>query len=94
MNEGLGELRVSQTLFYCGNQCGISGNLSGVRRRHGVTCDLTAQTACAHITISRNILCVCQKWSDGSFTDLVGISDNGICIVSGGLCILKEDQKE
>ena len=50
--------------------------------------------SCAHITISRNILCVCQKWSDGSFTDLVGISDNGICIVSGGLCILKEDQKE
>ena len=34
----------------------------------------------AHITVGRYFLCFCQKWTDGSFTDLVGISDNGICI--------------
>ena len=29
--------------------------------------------------------CVCQKWSYGSFTDLVGISDYRSDLVSGGI---------
>ena len=39
-------------------------------------------------------LAVCQKWSDWSFTDLVGISNHGSDRVSGGICIFKEDQKK
>ena len=94
MNEGLGELRVSQTLFYCGNQCGISGNLSGTGRWYGITCDLAAQTAYNYITAGRYFLCFCQKRSDGSFVDLVGISNHRAYRMSGGICIVEEDQKK
>ena len=41
-----------------------------------------------------NLFNICQKRSDGSFTDLVGISDYGSDLVSGGVRIFKENQKK
>ena len=37
---------------------------------------------------------VCQKWTDGSFTDLVGIPDYGSDCMPGRICIFKENQKK
>ena len=36
----------------------------------------------------------CQKRSDGSFVGLVGISDHRAYRMSGGICIVEEDQKK
>ena len=81
-------------LYFCGNQCGISGNLSGTGRWYGITCDLAAQTAYNYITAGWHFLCFCQKRSDGSFVDLVGISNHRAYRMSGGICIVEEDQKK
>ena len=47
-----------------------------------------------HIAAGRNIFDFCQKWTGRSFVDLVGISDNRVYSVSGGICIVEENQKE
>ena len=80
-------------LSFCRDQCGISGNLSGTRWWNRITCDLTFKTACDHIAVSRNIFCVCKKWSGRGFTDLVGISGHRVYSMSGRICIFKENQK-
>ena len=42
----------------------------------------------------RSLFFICQKWSDGSCINLVGIPDHGSDCMSGGICILKENQKK
>ena len=58
---------------FCRNQCRISGNLSGIGRRHRVACDFAAQTACNYITVGRHFLYFRPKRTGGSFADLVGV---------------------
>lgn len=41
----------------------------------GITGDFTFETADYYPAIGGNLFSVCQKWSDGSFVDLVGISN-------------------
>lgn len=64
-----------QQFYFCRNQCSISGNLSGFGRGNRVACDFAAQTAGSYFTIGWYFFCFCQKWSGGSFVDLVGISN-------------------
>ena len=40
-----------------------------------MTGDFTFETADYYPAIGGNLFSVCQKWSDGSFVDLVGISN-------------------
>ena len=47
-----------------------------------------------YLAAGRNLFCFCQKRSDGSFTDLVGISNHGVHSLSRGICIFKEDSEE
>ena len=58
----------------CRNQCCLSENLSGTGWRYGITGYFTFETAYYHIAIGGNLFIICQKWPDGNFTDLVGIS--------------------
>ena len=81
-------------LYFCRDQCGISGNFPGIGRRLGIPCDFTAQTACHYITACRDILHFCKKRTDGSFSDLVVISHYGVYSMSGRICIFKENRKE
>ena len=53
----------------------ISGNLPGIGWRPGITGDFTFETADYYPATGGNLFSVCQKWSDGSFVDLVGISN-------------------
>ena len=46
------------------------------------------------LPLAGTFFCVCQKWSDGSFPDLVGIPNNWGYFMSGRICIFKENQKE
>ena len=39
-----------------------------------ITGYFTFETAYYHIAIGGNLFIICQKWPDGNFTDLVGIS--------------------
>ena len=60
----------------CRNQCCLSGHLSGTGWWYGITGYFTFETAYYHIATGWNFFYICSKWSDGSFTDLVGISDH------------------
>ena len=76
------------------NQCCISGHLSGTGRWCGITGYFAFETADHYPAAGGCLFAVCQKWSDWSFTDLVGISDHGSDRMSGRICIFKEDQKK
>ena len=78
---------ISISFLFCRNQCRISGNLSGIGRRHRVACDFAAQTACNYIAVGRHFLYFRPKRTDGSFADLVGVPDHRVYRVSGRLCI-------
>ena len=69
-------------------------NLSGSEQWYGITGYLTSETACNYLTTGWNFFYICQKWSDGSCVNLVGIPDHGSDCMSGGICILKENQKK
>ena len=91
----IGAMRIiSVSFIFCRSQCCISGNLSSIGRWYGIACDLIAQAVNSHITVGRHFLYFCQKRTDGSFLDMVGISNNRNYCMSGGIRILKEDQKE
>ena len=77
----------------CRNQCCLSGHLSGAGRWCGIIGYFTFETAYYHSAAGRNLFPVCKKWSGRRFTDLVGISDYRSDLVSGGICIFKENQK-
>ena len=55
---------------------------------------LAFETACDYFTIGRNFFCICQKWADRSFTDLVGISDHGNSFLFCRICVFEENQKK
>ena len=88
----IGAMRIIFYQFsFCRNQCRISGNLSGIGRRHRVACDFAAQTACNYIATGRHFLYFRPKRTGGSFADLVGVPDHRGYRVSGRLCIFKEN---
>ena len=62
-------------LFVCRNQYCLSGHLSGTGWWCGITGYFASETAYYYSAAGWNFFRVCQKWSDGSFADLVGISD-------------------
>lgn len=64
------------------------------RIRDGIIGYFTPETACSYIATGRNIFCFCQKWPDGRFIDLVGISNYRDARMSGGIFVLKENQKK
>lgn len=80
-------------LSLCRYQCCLSGNLSGAERWHGITCDLSAQTACHYSAIGRNLFRDRQKRTCRCIAYLVGISDHGTDSMSGRVCILKRIRK-
>ena len=80
--------------YICRNQCGISGNLSGFEWRSWVACHITSQTACDHIAIGSDFFCLCKKWSDRCFVDLVGVPDYRICLMLSGICIFEENTEK
>ena len=91
----IGAMRIISISFLF---AGINVAYQGIYQAFGWWCGITGylafETACDYFTIGRNFFCICQKWADRSFTDLVGISDHGDDSVSGGLCIFKENQKK
>ena len=54
----------------------------------------TSKTAYYHSATGRSLFFICQKWSDGSLPDLVGVSDYRSHCMSGRICIFKENQKK
>ena len=46
------------------------------------------------LPLAGNLFTVRQKWTDGCFTDLVGIPDYRSDCMPGRLCIFKENQKK
>ena len=56
--------------------------------------DFAFKTADHHLAIGWNLFVVCQKWSAGSYIDLVGISDYGSHFMFCRICIFKENQKK
>ena len=81
-------------LSVCRNQCGLSGHLSGTECRCGILGDFAFKTADHHLAIGWNLFVVCQKWSAGSYIDLVGFSDYGSHFMFCRICIFKENQKK
>ena len=81
-------------LSFCGNQCGISGNLPGTGKRCRVPGDFPAQTVCDPIAAGWYFFRVCQKRTGRRFADLVGVPDHRACCLPGGICPAKESQKE
>ena len=81
-------------LSVCRNQCCLSGHLSGIGWWCGITGYLAFETACDYFTIGRNFFCICQKWADRNFTDLVGISDHGNSFLFCRICVFEENQKK
>ena len=69
-------------------------NADGSGWWYGIVGYFTSKTAYYHSATGRNLFFICQKWSDGSFTDLVGISDYRSHCMSGRVCIFKENQKK
>lgn len=59
----------------CRNQCCLSGYLSGIGRWCGIIGNFAFETAYHYSSTGRNFFDICQKWSDGRYIDLVGISD-------------------
>ena len=78
----------------CRNQCCLSGNLSGAGWWYGIIGYFTSKTAYYHSATGRSLFFICQKWSDGSLPDLVGVSDYRSHCMSGRICIFKENQKK
>ena len=86
------------------NACPVGGDgaaakIAGIlgkeaKKTSGIVGYFTFETAHYHPAAGRDLFSVCQKWSAGSFADLVGISDHGSDRLSGGICIFKEDQKK
>ena len=71
----IGAMRIiSISFIFAGINVAYQGIYPGIGWRHGIPCDFTAQTACHYITACRDILHFCKKRTDGSFSDLVGIS--------------------
>ena len=62
-------------LSVCRNQCCLSGDLSGIGRWYGITGYFTLETAYHYPATGRNFFDICQKWPDGRYADLVGISN-------------------
>ena len=62
-------------LSVCRNQCCLSGYLSGIGRWCGIIGNFAFETAYHYSSTGRNFFDICQKWSDGRYIDLVGISD-------------------
>ena len=60
----------------CRNQCCLSGHLSGTGWWCGIAGYFAFETAYYYPAAGWNLFYACQKCSDGSFTDLVGISDH------------------
>ena len=60
----------------CRNQCCLSGNLSGTGWRYGITGYFTFETVCHYPATGRNFFDICQKWPDGRYINLVGISNH------------------
>ena len=61
---------------------------------YGITGDFAFKAACNYFAACRNFFCVCQKWSDGRFADLVVISDYGGDCVPGWIFVFEENQKK
>ena len=78
----------------CRNQCRLSGDLSGTGRGRGIAGYFTFEAVYYHPAIGWNLFTVRQKWTDGRFTDLVGIPDYRSDCMPGRLCIFKENQKK
>ena len=62
-------------LLVCRNQYCLSRHLSGIEWWCGITGYFASETAYYYSAAGWNFFRVCQKWSDDSFADLVGISD-------------------
>ena len=71
-----------------------SGNLSGTGKRCRVPGDFSAQTVCDPIAAGWYFFRVCQKRTGRRFADLVGVPDHRACRLPGGICPVKESQKE
>ena len=72
----IGAMRViSSQLSVCRNQCCLSGHLSGTGWWYGIAGYFAFETAYYYPAAGRNFFDICQKWPDGRFIDLVGISD-------------------
>ena len=54
----------------------------------------TAQTVCDPIAAGWYFFRVCQKRTGRRFADLVGVPDHRACCLPGGICPVKESQKE
>jgi len=55
---------------------------------------LSMYLACLGLDAGRNFFDICQKWPDGRYIDLVGISNYGNSFMFCGICVLKENQKK
>ena len=71
----------------------ISGYLSGTGRLSGIVGYFTFETAHYHPAAGRDLFSVCQKWSDGSFADLVGIPITEVIACLVGYVFLKRIRK-
>ena len=55
---------------------------------------ISAQTVCDPIAAGWYFFRVCQKRTGRRFADLVGVPDHRACCLPGGICPVKESQKE
>ena len=83
-----------RVISICWNKCCLSGNLSGAGWWYGIIGYFTSKTVYYHSATGRSLFFICQKWSDGSLPDLVGVSDYRSHCMSGRICIFKENQKK
>ena len=91
----IGAMRViSVSFLFAGINVAYQGIYQALDGGCGITGYFTFETAYYHSAAGRNLFTVCQKWPDGRFTDLVGISDYRSDCMSGRICIFKENQKK
>ncbi len=85
---------ISSAFLFAGINVAYQGIYQALDGGSGITGYFTSETAYYYPATGRNLFSVCQKWSDGSFADLVGISNHGSDCMSGRICIFKENQKK
>ena len=90
----IGAMRIISISLFCGINVAYQGIYQALDGGMESLVIFAAQTAYNYITAGRHFLCFCQKRSDGSFVDLVGISNHRAYRMSGGICIVEEDQKK
>ena len=85
---------ISISFLFAGINVAYQGIYQALEGGRGIAGYFTFEAAYYHPAIGWNLFTVRQKWTDGRFTDLVGIPDYRSDCMPGRLCIFKENQQK